>query len=112
MAHLLTKIRTNQERMEAIQEKMNVNLKEMRSDQEHLREETMAGQRTKIGYLASRLNVNQEKAEACHREVKVHQEKTQATIHSNRSHLEESIKQCGRHPSMVRPKGTGPPKGT
>jgi Skp family chaperone for outer membrane proteins len=85
MARLLSKIRTNQERMEAkmesMQEKMDANLKEMRASQEHLKEEIMAGQKTQIGCLTSRLKVNQEKAEACHEEMKACQEKTQAAIH-------------------------------
>jgi hypothetical protein len=52
----------------------------------------MADLKTQIGCLASCIDANQEKAEACHWEMKAHQEKTEATVHSVQSKLEETIK--------------------
>jgi hypothetical protein len=53
-------------RTEAMQEKMDTNLKEMKASQEHIKEEIMADLKTQIGCLASCIDANQEKAEACH----------------------------------------------
>jgi hypothetical protein len=116
MSHLLAKIRTNQERtgakLEAMQEKMVANLKEMRVGQEHLKEGIMVRQKTQIGCLASRLNINQETAEACHREKgPSRKDAGHNTLHSVPVRGVNKAS-GGRRPGMCRPKDAGPPKGT
>jgi hypothetical protein len=44
------------------------------------------------GSLASQMDVNQEKTEACHKQMKARQEKVEATIHFIQSELKETIK--------------------
>jgi actin-like ATPase involved in cell morphogenesis len=78
-------------RIEAMQEKTDTNQKE-KASQEHIKEEIMADMKTQVGCLASCTDVNQEKAEVCHREMKTHQERAETTIHSIQSKLEETIK--------------------
>jgi hypothetical protein len=52
----------------------------------------MVDLRTQIGLSRFRIDVHQEKAEACHREMKVRQEMTEAAMHSIWTDLEETIK--------------------
>jgi actin-like ATPase involved in cell morphogenesis len=48
--------------------------------------------KAETGSLASQRDVNQEKMEACHKQMKAHQENMEAAIHFIQSKLEETIK--------------------
>jgi peptidoglycan hydrolase CwlO-like protein len=65
---------TVQELQERMVTKMDANLKEMRADQEHLKKK-VSDLKTQIGCHTSHTDVNQEKAEACHQEMKACRER-------------------------------------
>jgi hypothetical protein len=82
-------MRTNQERMdvkmEAMHEKNRCQPKEMKADQEHLKEEIMAERKVQIDALTSRMDAKLEGTKDC-REV------MEARIGMGQKHMEADIK--------------------